>query len=94
MANPKWPDKDPNDVLDYSIDWTARLEADTIQSSTWVVPTGTLVKDSDSISAGNLITVIWLSAGTAGQKYTLTNRIVTVGGRTIDQSVDIKVKER
>lgn len=93
MSNPKWPDKDPNEVLDYSIDWTARLASDTISTSTWIVPTG-IVKDSDIIAAGNKITWIWLSGGTAGTKYTLTNRVTTVGGRTYDQSVDLKVKER
>jgi hypothetical protein len=94
MANPKFPDKDPDDILDYSFDWTSRLTSgDTISASTWIVPTG-IVKNSDSIGPGSKTTIIWLSGGTIGVKYTLTNRITTVAGRQIDQSVDIKVKTR
>lgn len=93
MSNPKFPFKDPDEVLDYTIDWTARLDADTIVTSTWIVPTG-IVKDSDSIVAGAKATLIWLHGGTIGEKYTLTNRVITVGGRTMDQSVDLQVKTR
>ena len=36
-----WPDKDPDEVLDYCLDWSDRLgSSDTISTSTWIVPTG------------------------------------------------------
>lgn len=95
MVALKWPDKDPNDVLDYVVDWTARLDpdTDTIQSSSWIVPTG-ITRDTDLVMAGNKKTKIWLSGGTAGTTYSFVNRIVTTGGRTMDQTVKIKVKEK
>ncbi len=86
-----WPFKDPDEVLDYDIDWSARLLTDTISTSTWIVPDG-ITKDSDSKTATT--TTVWLSGGTLGDKYELTNRIVTTGGRTMDQSVDLKVKSK
>lgn len=87
----EWPFKDPDEILDYQIDWTARLDTDTISTSTWIVPTG-INKNSDG--KADKATTIWISGGTAGAAYEFTNRIVTTGGRTMDQSVKLKVKER
>jgi hypothetical protein len=90
--------KDPDEVVDYGINWAedeagnpGRAADDPIASSTWTVPTG-IVKNSDTFDDGS--TTIWLSGGTAGQKYRLTNRIVTTGGRTYDQTVVLKVADR
>lgn len=83
--------KDPNAVLDYSVDWTRWLYGDTIANSAWVVPGG-LTKVVDT-STTNVVTV-WLSGGEVGQSYTVTNRITTAGGRTEDRSFIIAVAER
>jgi len=83
--------KDPDDVADYQVDWAAFLGTDTITTSTWIVPDG-LTKNSDGKSS--TATTIWLSGGTGGALYLLVNRIVTAGGRTYDQSVKLKVKDR
>lgn len=86
-----WPPKDPDEVLDYEVDWSARLGADTISASTWTVPVG-ITKDSDSKT--NTTTAVWLSSGTLLSSYDLVNRIVTAGGRTMDQTVRIKIKAK
>lgn len=86
-----WPDKDPDEVLDYVVRWAARLAGDTIDTSTWVVPAG-LTKDSDTKTGTT--TTIWLSGGTAGQEYSLVNRVVTAGGRTMDQTITLTCAER
>ena len=86
-----WPNKDPNEVLDYTIDWDGRLGGDTIASSAWTVPAG-ITKDSDTMA--DATTTIWLSGGTHNTKYTLENRITTEGGRTLDQSVKILIRNR
>jgi hypothetical protein len=83
--------KDPNAVLDYTVDWTRWLAGDQIASSAWLVPTG-LTKMADS-KTGSSATV-WLSGGTAGQSYTVTNRITTAAGRTEDRSFIARVEER
>jgi hypothetical protein len=83
--------KDPHAILDYTIDWTRWLAGDTIATSEWLVAAGlTKVADSKTVSSAT----VWLSGGTAGQSYTVTNRIVTNGGRTEDRSFTIRVEER
>lgn len=80
--------KDPNAVLDYTLDWSDWLETDTIAASTWVVDAG-LTKASDSFTPTS--TTVWLSGGTAGRVYEALNRIVTAGGRTADRVLIIRV---
>ncbi len=88
----KWPDKDPDEVLDYLGDWSDRLPAgDDIATSTWLVPVG-ITKDSDSHT--DTTTTIWLSGGTLNATYSLTNRITTDGGRTMDQTMTLKLKAK
>ncbi len=83
--------KDPDEVLDYAIDWKARLAGDTIASSTWTVPGG-LTQDQASVSGSKAI--IWLSGGTLDQAYSILNRITTAGGRTMDQTVTLSVRSK
>jgi hypothetical protein len=85
-----WPFKDPEGVLDYEIDWSDRLDGDTISSSDWEIEAGITEGSSNTTT----VTKIWLSGGTIGEKYVLTNRIVTAGGRTMDQSTRIAVKAK
>lgn len=86
--------KDPDSVLDYTVDWGENyLGSDTISTSTWVVPTG-LTSTSDTISSNNRRTTIWLSGGLNNQRYKVVNRIVTNVGRTVDRTIIIHVMER
>lgn len=80
--------KDPNAVLDYTIDWSTWLGSDTISSSDWVVDSGIT---ENSASNTTTAATIWLSGGTAGTAYAVTNRIVTAGGRTEDRTLTIVV---
>lgn len=83
--------KDPNAVIDYDIDWSKRLpNGDIILVSDWIVPAGITM---DSEESTDTVTKIWLSGGTAGQSYALTNRITTAHGRTQDKTITITVKE-
>lgn len=90
-VNLKWPDKDPDEILDYAVLWWKRLIDDTIVSSTWIVPDGITMADS---SFQPDYTVIWLSGGTTGQTYDIVNRIVTAGGRTMDQTVRVRIIDK
>lgn len=87
----RWPYKDPDEILDYQIDWTARLAGDTIVSSTWVIPDG-ITKDSDSYTA--TATTVWLSGGTLGASLSITNRVETAGGRKMDHSPILQIKAK
>lgn len=86
----RWPRKDPSDVLDYQINWAAALETDTIASSVWTAPSGFTVNSS---TFNSTTTTVWLAGGTAGI-HSITNRITTAGGRTIERSVELPVEER
>jgi hypothetical protein len=87
-----WDPKDPDEVLDRYIDWPPRLpDGDTIIHSEWEVPAGITLDDSEFTETR---TTAWLSGGTEGTTYTLVNRVMTEGGRTLDQSAKIKIKTK
>lgn len=89
-----FPYKDPNEYLDYTLDWTARVTTDdAITSSTWMTPTSGGLTIA-STSNASWTTTVWLSNGTIGITYQLTNRISTVFGRVMDQTCKIKIKSR
>ena len=84
--------KDPDAVLDYSIEWSKWLAGDQIQTSTWTVSDAAIETASDSNTTTRA--TVWLSGGIAGQAYTVTNRITTSGGRTDERSFTIQVQDR
>ena len=85
-------EKDPDAVLSYTRKWNKYLGSDTIATSVWIVDSG-ITKDSDSNDSTS--TTIKLSGGTAGNKYTVTNRITTTtSAETDDRSWQIRVVER
>jgi len=84
--------KDPDAVLDYTMDWEKWLATgDTISASAWTFPTG-ITKDSDTNTATTATARI--SAGTAGTDYAIVNRITTDDGRIDDRTITILVRER
>lgn len=87
-----WPTKDPDDVLDYGVDWTPRLESgETLLTSSFSVSEGDVdIIDSGFTEAGR--TKVWLSGGTGGTRCVILNRVVTTMGRTYDQSVRLRIR--
>jgi hypothetical protein len=80
---------------------TGELKGATISTTAWTVPSG-ITEDSNNkaavtikgVSYGiNTVATIWLSGGTAGAEYELTNKITTSDSRTLSQSITIEVKE-
>lgn len=89
--------KDPQEVLDYGFDWNDTddpwLETgDTVSTSTWSIQPAGLTEDSNSKT--DTTTMIWLSGGTVGSKYKVSNRIVTADGRTAERSFYVKVESK
>lgn len=66
--------KDPQDLLDYSVDWTSLLEDDTISTVVWTVDAG--LTNSGTLFS-RALTIIFLSGGTAGVGYNVTCHITT-----------------
>lgn len=88
--------KDPDAALDYARDWSDWLEeAEVIESSIWIIApggVGSLTVDLEELEGG--LATIWLSDGTAGVTYAVTNRISTSLNRTDDRTFYVKVAER
>ena len=83
--------KDPDAILDYAFNWALWLGTDVISTSTWILDTG-LTKVSDTNTS--TLATVWISGGTAGATYNITNRITTAGGRTEDRSFSIRCQQR
>lgn len=85
---------DPQAKLDYAVDWSLWLQTgETITTSTWTVPTG-ITQAMPNPSNTSTVATIWLTGGTVGTHYTVTNHIVTSMGREDDRSLFIRVIER
>jgi hypothetical protein len=82
--------KDPSAILDYYVDWTAWLGADTITLSTWA-KTGDITLGS-GMSLGAL-QGIWVSGGTVHTHAVLTNHIVTTAGRQDERSMVLVLRD-
>lgn len=83
-------EKDPDSTVDYPFNWVPVLDGDTISTSTFLLPDGLT-----SVSTGNTTSsaTIFVSGGSAGRIYRITNRITTAGGRTFDKTIRVKVSE-
>jgi hypothetical protein len=86
--------KDPDEVLDFSIDWNLELASlgspeDTISASVWTVPTG-ITEGANAINAG--FTTVFLSGGTAGETYIIHNQITTDSLRVYERSIAVQVR--
>jgi hypothetical protein len=89
--------KDPNEVLDYTIDYTAYLSAmsDTISTSVWAFDTNASGMTIESSTNTSSTATVWLSGGSDnGKRYRVRNRIVTAGGRTVDRTILIQTQSK
>lgn len=91
--------KDPKAVLDYTFDWTTYLTA---LSSDAISPTvGSVIFTVDATSGisvssqSNTSTTatVWIAGGISGNIATVSCQIKTIGGRTDDRLIYIKLRE-
>lgn len=83
--------KDPAARLDYEIDWTTWLDGDTLTASTWVSDSGLTVASS---SYDDSKATVWLTGGTLGTRYKVTNHITTAQGRIDERTLTITIRDR
>lgn len=91
----KWKTpKDPDEVLDYVVDYSSRMiPGDTIAAILEVsVVEGSVQIDSHSFTDNRL--TVWLSGGTEGESCPILFRVTTQGGRLLDQTVTLKIKSK
>lgn len=102
----KWPPKDPDEILDYSVDWSRFLGSATISSVTWyvndasnvktVIASGATVNGIQNVSQTNTNTVatIHLGLGTDNKEYTFHCSIQDSNGNIAERSIRVKMKEQ
>lgn len=81
----------PAETLDYPIDWSDALVADTISASDWaILPAGPQITGKDVGGDPPQSTLCFLAGVSLGVVYRLTNTIQTAGGRTWSRSFTIR----
>ena len=103
----KWPNKDPDEILDYSIDWSRFLGSATISSVTWyvdnadgdkteLVASGPIVYGIQLVSSTITDTVATarLGLGTDNIKYKIYCNITTSNGLIFERTVFLRVREK
>ena len=88
--------KDPDAVLDYSIDWGAEyLGGDLVADSSWTVdpdePGGVNIAGSDFDAT---TTTVKAAAGLSGRIYRLVNHVTLESGRIDSRSIVLRVEVR
>jgi hypothetical protein len=81
---------DPEAVLDYEIDWSTYLGADTIATATWDVPDG-ITNEADTNTTTT--TTIRVSGGVAGTSYMLKCAVELATGQEDVRRIKIVVQE-
>lgn len=84
-----WAEQDPAELLDWSIDWSARTGADPIVHSVWSADAGITLA---APSTDGAVTTAWLSGSERGT-YEISNTVTTQGGRTHCRRFRIIVQE-
>jgi hypothetical protein len=102
----RWPPKDPDEILDYSIDWSRFLATATITTVTWYINNESNVKTLFSSGATvngiqnvaqtntNTVATIHLGLGTLNKEYLLYCSVQDSAGNTVERSVRLKIKEQ
>lgn len=103
----KWPNKDPNEILDYSIDWSRFLSGATLSSVTWfvddadgvktqLIPSGQLVKGIQLISATNTdkVATARIGSGDNNIQYQFYCRITDTNGLVVERKVRLRVRNK
>lgn len=85
--------KTPNEVKDYGVEWEDMLaDGDSLSSiaNIAVAPAGVTVQASQILGT---ITLVRLAAGTNGVSYTVTVRVTTLGGETLEAAIPVEVMD-
>lgn len=102
----KWPDKDKDEIVDYSIDWSRYLDTDTIAGATWFVHDANGVKtqlaDAQVVNGLQFVTgtststvaTARFSLGTNNVRYKVTCQVTTAQGLQYEASVYLRIKEK
>ena len=102
----RWPNKDPDETLDYSVDWSRWLNGATISSIVWYVDSSTGVKTA--LTAGNTVNglqnvsqtisngvaTINLGLGTNNIEYKIYCNMSDSSGNVAERVIRLRIKEQ
>ena len=103
----RWPEKDPDETADFSVDWSRFLGADSLVSAQWFIDdangtktgplsNGTTVNGLQFVAptiSGNVATARF-AGGTNNLRYKTTCRITSAQGLTYERSITLPVRDR
>ena len=102
----RWPTKDPDEVLDYSVDWSRFLGTATLASATWFVDNASGVKTLIGPTAvvngiqnvaqtfTNTVATINLGLGDLNKDYKFYCQIADNTGSTAERVIRLRIKEQ
>jgi hypothetical protein len=102
----KWTNKDPDEILDYSVDWSRFLNGATISVVTWyvddssdvktLIAAGQTVNGIQNVSQTNTSTVatINLGLGTLNKEYKFYCRMQDSSGSIAERVIKLNIKEQ
>lgn len=102
----RWPDKDPDEIVDYSVDWSRLLRDDTLSAATWYIYDGegvkTEVTDASVVNGLQFVTgtisgqvaTARFSLGTNNVRYTINCKITSGSGLVYERSIFLRIKEK
>jgi hypothetical protein len=103
----KWPNKDPDETLDYSVDWSRFLGEATVVSVTWYVedsngtktlltPGGSVVNNIQLIAATNTSTVATanIAGGINNTNYLFYCKITDSNSLVVERSIRLRVRDK
>jgi hypothetical protein len=102
----RWPNKDPDETLDYSVDWSRWLNGATISSVLWFVDNSSGVKTAlpasntvnglqnvaQTISGG--VATINLGLGTNNIEYKIYCNMSDSSGSVAERVIRLRIKEQ
>lgn len=102
----RWPNKDPDETLDYSVDWSRWLSGATISTVVWYVDDSAGAKTA--LTAGNTVNglqnvaqtisngvaTINLGLGTNNTEYKIYCRMSDNSGNIAERVVRLRIKEQ
>jgi hypothetical protein len=102
----RWPTKDPDEVLDYSVDWSRFLGTATLASTTWFVDNADGVKTLIGATAvvngiqnvsqtfTDTVATINLGLGDLNKDYKFYCQIADSTGSTAERVIRLRIKEQ
>ena len=102
----RWPDKDPDETSDYSVDWSRFITEADISAAFWSLKLDDGTKDqfSDAETVDGLqfvqgtlsgkVATARFALGTVNKRYTVLCKVQTSDGLTFERAIHLRITEK